>query len=145
MSIHTRTDLERLSRFARKQFPHALMSDTKWRKLFTAVNKSSWRPSLVAVKFIDSDEAEPRCMRWPNSNCFWGPPEWVDTPEFGPIELRSIEWLVIPPAVVTRGAAGLAEPGALQDFTVIEAALGRVGKFPLERTPAGLKITGYCR
>lgn len=143
MSIHTRKDLERLSKFTRKKFHHALMSDTKWRKLFTAVSVSSWRPSLVSVKFVDSDEAEPRYMRWPNLNCFWVPPEWIDTPEFGPIELRSIEWLVIPPAVVTQGAAGLAEPGALQDFTVIETALNRVGKFPLERTPDGLKITGY--
>ena len=144
MSVHTRQDLERLSRFTRKGFSHALMSDTKWRKLFVAVNDSSWQPSLVTVKFVDSDAVDPVYIRWPSLNCFWGPPEWIDTPEFGPIELRSIEWVVIPTAVVTHGVAGLAEPGAPQDFTAIEAALDRVGKFPLVQTPEGLKITGYC-
>lgn len=109
-----------------------------------AVNNSSWQPSLVAVKFVDSDEVEPRYMRRPNLNCLWVPPEWVDTPEFGPIELRSIEWISIPTAVVTHGIAGLADPGAPQDFTVIEAALDQLGKFPLAQSPEGLKITGYC-
>lgn len=143
MSIHTRQDLERLSRFTRQRFSHALMSDIKWRKLFTAVNDSDWLPSLVAIKFVDTNEPERRYMRWPGTNNFWGPPQWVDTPEFGPIELRSIEWLVIPATVVTNNLAGLAERGTPQNFTTIRAALGRVGHFPLEDTPDGLKITGY--
>ncbi len=144
MSIHARQDLDRLSRFTRDRFSHALMSDTKWRKLFAAVNGSGWNASLVEVKLVDSDDAETKYMSWPGLNNFWGPPEWVDTAEFGPIELRSIEWLVIPTAVLTHGHAGLAQPGTLQDFTAIEAALNRVGEFPLEQTQNGLKITGYC-
>ncbi|WHO39937.1 hypothetical protein PMI04_004910 [Sphingobium sp. AP49] len=144
MSIHTRQDLDRLSRFTRERFSHALMSDTKWRKLFVAVNESGWQASLVEVKFVDSDDAETRYMRWPGLNNSWAPPEWIDTAEFGPIELRSIEWLVIPTAVVTHGQAGLAQPGTLQNFTAIEAALNQVGEFPLEQTQNGLKITGYC-
>lgn len=119
------------------------MSDTEWRKLFAAVNDSSWQASLVAVKFVDSDGPEPRYMRWPGSNSFWTPTEWRHTAEFGRIELRSIEWLAIPTAVVTHGQAGLAKPGALQDFAVVEAALERVGQFQLEETPDGLKVTGY--
>ncbi|WP_412103431.1 DUF6678 family protein [Sphingomonas sp. R647] len=143
MSVHTRQDLERLSRFTRQRFSHALMSDIKWRKLFAAVNDSDWQPSLVVIKFVDANEPERRHMRWPGANSFWSPPQWVDTPEFGPIELRSIEWLVIPATVVTCNLAGLAEQGTPQDFTTIRAALGRVGQFPLEDTPDGLKITGY--
>jgi hypothetical protein len=143
MSVHTRQDLERLSRFTRQRFSHAIMSDTKWRKLFTAVDGSDWKPSLVAVKFVGSNEAESTYMRWPGPNSFWGPPQWVDTPEFGPIELRSIEWLLIPSTVVAHGLAGLAEHGTPQDQAAITAALERIGHFPLEDTPEGLKVTGY--
>jgi hypothetical protein len=143
MSVHTRQDLKRLSRFTRQRFSHALMSDTKWRKLFTAVNDSAWQASLVVVKFVGSDNAEPKYMRWPGPNSFWPPSEWIDTVEFGPIELRSIEWLMIPAAVVARRLAELAKPGALQDLAAIESALKRVGQFPLETTPDGLKIIGY--
>lgn len=144
MSVHTRQDLERVSRFSRRRFSHALMSDTKWQKLFAAVNDSDWHPSLVTVKFVDTDEPEPRPMRWPGPNNFWGPPQWVDTAEFGPIELRSIEWLVIPATVLTPpGTTGLAASGMLQNFTAIKAALLRVGQFPLEDMPDGLKVVGY--
>ncbi len=143
MSVHTRQDLERLSRFTRQQFSHALMSDTKWRKLFTAIYNSDWQPSLVAWKFVDVAEPEPIYMRWPGPNSFWGPPQWVDTAKFGPIELRSIEWLMIPDTVVTPGQAGLAAQGISQDFAAIKIALERVGQFPIDDVPGGLKITGY--
>ncbi len=130
----------------RRRFSHALMSDTKWWKLFDAVSESDWQPSLVNVSFVDClrDLSEPTLMSWPNSDRFWGPPPWVDTPEFGPIELRSIEWLLIPPVVVTgpylmdRERAGLP-----QNFVAIQQALSRVGQFPLEETSEGLRIIGY--
>lgn len=144
MSVHTRQDLEKLSRFTRERFSHALMSDTKWRKLFATVASSNWHPSLVMVKFVDSDEPEPSFMRWPGPNSFWGPPQWVDT-EFGPIELRSIEWLMIPAVVLARSSlTGFAPTGVPQNLAAIKAALSRVGEFPLVDTPDGLKITGYC-
>lgn len=144
MSVHTRQDLERLSRFTRQRFSHSLMSDTKWRKLFAAVYESNWHPSLVAVKFVGSDEAVSTYMRWLGPDNFWGPRQWVDTAEFGPVELRSIEWLMVPIAVVTSGEVGLAQRGTPQDLAAIKAALKPVGQFPLEDTPEGLKIIGYC-
>lgn len=121
------------------------MSDTKWRKLFDAVNGSDWRPSQVVVKFVGSDEPEDSLMRWPNERNFWGPPQWVDTAEYGgPIELRSIEWLMIPAVVTTRSyRKDIPSSGAPQDFAAIRAALAKVGQFPLEESPEGLKIIGY--
>jgi len=122
------------------------MSDAKWHKLFVAVNESGWQPSLVTIKFVDSDEPEPRLMRWPGPNSFWGPPQWVDTPEFGPIELRSIEWLMIPAAVIEpTNVLKPGQPGSPQDLTEIRSALSRVGQFPMEETSEGLKVIGYSQ
>ncbi len=143
MSTHTRQDLERLSRFTRQRYSQAHMSDTKWRKFFAAVNGSDWFPSLVRVKFVDTDDTEPQLMRLPTENNFWGPPQWVDTAEFGPVELRSIEWLTIPTTVVARSGTKDASSGMPQDFAAIQSALSQVGQFPLEDTPEGLRIIGY--
>jgi hypothetical protein len=132
MSVHTRQDLERLSRFTRQRYSRALMSDIKWRKFFAAVNGSGWHPSFVEV------------MRFPNQDNFWGPPQWVDTSEFGPIELRSIEWLMIPAIVADRSnLGGASSSGVPQDLEAIRTALSQAGQFPLEDVPEGLRIVGY--
>lgn len=145
MSVHGREDLERLSRFTRRKFGRALMSDTKWHKLFAAVEASDWIPSRVLVKFVDVEEPSDRTMRWPSQNAFWGPPQWIDTPEFGPIELRAIEWLVIPAFVVYgHSVSEIASATEPQDVEVIRSALSQVGQFPLEDVPEGLKVVGYA-
>ncbi len=144
MTVHTRQDLERLSRSTRQRFSHALMSDTKWHKLFAVVHESDWHPSLVTIKFVESDAATPRLMRWPQPHSFWGPPQWVDTAEFGPVELRSIEWLTIPAIVMApAGYRGFPAAGLPQDLAAIRTALSKVGQFPLEDTAEGLRIIGY--
>lgn len=145
MTVHKREDLERISRFTRRRYSHALMSDTKWRKLFDAVNGSGWHPSRVVIKFVDTDEPEDQLWTWPGEHSFWGPRQWVDSTEFGgPIELRSIEWLIIPATVVPPFRAhAAAAPMQPQDFTAIKSALSKVGQFPIEETPEGLKIIGY--
>jgi hypothetical protein len=144
MSVHTRQDLERLSRFTRQRYSRALMSDIKWRKFFAAVNGSGWHPSFVEVKFVGSGEPETRLMRFPNQDNFWGPPQWVDTSEFGPIELRSIEWLMIPAIVADRSnLGGASSSGVPQDLEAIRTALSQAGQFPLEDVPEGLRIVGY--
>jgi hypothetical protein len=144
MTVHTREDLERISRFTRRWYSYAAMSDTKWRKLFVAVNESGWLRSGVIVKFVGSDEPESEPMGWPDQRAFWGPPQWIDTPHFGgPIELRAIEWLLIPRIVLGASCFQTPSVGMLQDFAAIKTALANVGQFPLEETPEGLKIIGY--
>lgn len=120
------------------------MSDTKWRKLFLAVNGSGWHPSFVEVKFVGSDAPETRLVRFPNQKNLWCPPQWVDTSEFGPIELRSIEWLTITAIVAERSNMEAASSsGVPQDLEAIRTALSQVGQFPLEDVPEGLRVVGY--
>lgn len=83
------TPCRRTLRLARALFAHAFMSDTKWRKMIVAVRDGNDNIDRMTVKFIDV--SEPRYMRFPPSlQC---PRPYMDTIEFGPVTLRSIEWV----------------------------------------------------
>lgn len=75
---------------------------------------------MLIVKFIDVDE--PRAMQFP-PNLEGVPHAYMDTIEFGPVELRAIEWLTLPADV--------------------EPLVRSIGQFPIEATPDGTRIVGY--
>ena len=73
----------------------------------------------MTIKFINVDD--PKAMRFPPGlRCPWA---YMDTIEYGPTELRSIEWMELPQDVST--------------------ALGLIGQFPIELTEKGTRIVGY--
>lgn len=116
MAVH---DPQKEGRLARELFETGLMSDTKWRKLFAAIEGSSLVVSSMIVKFIDV--SEPAILEFPPSlRC---PRPYMDTIEYGPVELRAIEWL---------------------EFSAdIEEIADNLGLYPLERQGAGTRIIGY--
>jgi hypothetical protein len=73
---------------ARALFSQAFMSDSKWRKLFEIVRNKVQGIDGMLVKFIDV--VEPRYMKLPSLRC---PHAYMDSTEFGPVALRSIEWV----------------------------------------------------
>lgn len=95
------------------------MSDTKWRKLISAVGASDLSIRDVVVKFVDVEE--PRRIRFPPSLATHD--AYMDTIEFGPVELRAIEWMDLP--------------------VEVEALLNALGRFPVEHAGTGLRIVGY--
>ncbi|MGK9169809.1 hypothetical protein KXR53_26080 [Inquilinus limosus] len=108
-----------VGRLARARFSVALMSDSKWRKLLAAVRDGRDDINHVMVKFIDVDE--PRRMRFPLSlSC---PRAYADTIEFGPVELRAIEWI--------------------EFATDLTSLLDPIGRFPLELRDGQTRIIGY--
>ncbi|WP_379553097.1 DUF6678 family protein [Qipengyuania sp. DGS5-3] len=110
-------DHKKEGKLARENFRSAFMSDTKWRKLFNAIEGQDIQQ--MNVKFIDVPE--PRTMNFPPwLDCHYA---YMDSIEFGPVELRSIEWLELP--------------------MDIEPLVSSLGKFPLERTETGTRIIGY--
>jgi len=110
---------QREGRLARERFSAALMSDTKWRKLIEAVAAAHPTQVLAGVKFIYVAEA--KTINFPPSlDC---PLAFMDTIEFGPVELRAIEWLDLP-----------------LDLADVLAPLGH---FPIESTAAGTRVRGY--
>jgi hypothetical protein len=117
MTVHDPSEISRLSR---ERFSSALMSDTKWRKLLGAVVAAGLPIREMVVKFIDVDE--PRSMDFPP--ILDGVPHaYMDTIEFGPVELRAIEWLTLP-----------ADVGPI---------VRPLGQFPVEAVDGGTRVVGY--
>ena len=72
-------------------------------------------------------------------------PPWafVDTIEFGPVELCAIEWLEIPAVAVYPRSNKVPAARELQDVEAAEALINELGQYPLEKTETGLRIIGY--
>jgi hypothetical protein len=106
-------------RLAGSRYSAAFMSDTKWRKALTAIQQSDLCINKMTVKFIDADD--PRTMRFPPSlGC---PRAYIDTIEFGPTALRSIEWM---------------------EFQAdLEPILRTIGRFQMEVSTGRTRIVGY--
>ena len=115
----TAPDLAAASALARRKFGVALMSDTKWRKLFKVL--AELPPGQMLVKFIDV--GEPRPMRYPTLLSLACPHGYIDTAEYGPVELRAIEWIEVD--------------------VDLAPTLAPIGHFPLERTDASTRVIGY--
>lgn len=109
----------KIGRLARERFSCALMSDAKWRKLIMTIGASGLPIHEVAVKFIDVEA--PRRMHFPPS--LTTPHAYMDTIEWGPVELRAIEWL--------------------EFSTDLEGLLSAIGHFPLEQEGGVTRIVGY--
>jgi hypothetical protein len=74
----------------------------------------------------------------------WPPRPWIDTFSFGPIELRSIEWILIPSVFFEEhGSSGVPPREVRQDIEPIRLLLESLGQFPLEVSAEGLRIIGY--
>ena len=106
------------------------MSDTKWRKLFAALDASGL--ALRGIwKFVGRDDAVPGGM----SGGLYPPRPWIDTATFGPVSFRSIEWLWIP-----RRAAWGRKP---QDVDLAAGIISELGRYPIEVNERGLLVRGY--
>jgi hypothetical protein len=150
MTQTTRLDqqLARDGQRIRQSFGASLMSDTKWRKLFAALDRPNLEISQSIVKFIDADNE--RRIRTPTSNSLHPPKPFFDTIEFGPISFRSIEWIEFPsvaeyPQRSPNDTGRISAKRVTQDLAKVEAILDRLGKFPITRTERGLRISGYVR
>lgn len=104
---------------ARAGFSRALMSDTKWRKLITIVRAAREDVHGMTVQFIDAAGAR-QMLFPPDLRCPW---PYIDTFEYGPVELRSIEWMEFD-----------------ADLTDV---LDPIGKFPIELHDGRTRIVGY--
>ncbi len=136
---------QRNRRLMRRAFKASLMSDTKWRKLFLAVEKLDWRLALCRVKWIEGPNI--RLLSTPGSTSLFPPRPFVEAVEFGPFELCSIEWLEFPRVAIQEGNWMGRRDGAVyeQDVERAERALRAVARFPMEQTESGLRGIGHLR
>lgn len=116
------TELRRDKRAAQR-FSSSLMSNTKWRALFGALNKADIDIGPMNVKFTEISG-----VKTIKHLSLQTPYAFADCSEFGPFPLVGIEWL------------------EFHDVAPIRAMLQATGKhFPLEETPTGLRVIGHRR
>jgi hypothetical protein len=143
MTVHKREELLRISRLAKREFSAALMSDTKWRKVFRAWAEVASTEAQMIAKFLDVQE--PHLMRVPRKGALWCPKPYIDSFEFGPVELRALEWLEIPATASWPRQDNLPPRQFVQDLGAFRTALRSLGHFPLVETERGLRVEGYRR
>jgi hypothetical protein len=116
------------------------MSDTKWRKLISALKAT---PSVdhYFLKFIRAAAEDPGFGYLSGS----APHKFIDTFSFGPIYLREIEWIEFPSLVVRRTNGPTPPGGHHQDLAALRRTLDALGQFPMEETSRGLRIIGHVR
>jgi hypothetical protein len=135
-----RDDLKSDTRRVREKTRASLMSDTKWRKLLGMLDGSGLELRQCVIKFVDVD-AE-KTMRRPAH--LYPPRPWIDTAEFGPISLRSIEWMLFPCVAEFRDTGRTIPATHLpQDVEKAAELIAALGRYPVELTERGLTITGY--
>jgi hypothetical protein len=140
MSTHDREELQRVGRVIQARARASLMSDTKWRKVLAELNKPERQLKYCVVKFIEVSEEKK--IYFPTY--LYPPRPWVDTFGFGPIPLRSIEWMLIPHiAKYKRGNAHVPDGEVEQDVESIADAISRLGKYPTSISSHGLLIIGH--
>jgi hypothetical protein len=140
MAVHDRAELEREGRVVRRETRASLMSDTKWRKVL-AVLKA--HPELGVqqyfVKFVG--EAEEREVGWVG---LYPPRPWIDTFAFGPVPLRSIEWMLFPRLAVLRNVdRTIPAKTQPQQVEILAELIAGLGKLPIEWIDRGLLVRGY--
>jgi hypothetical protein len=129
-TVLTPMERDRIEATIRETCSASLMSDTKWRKMFAAVAAI---PSIKTY-YLKSLRGAAE-VRGFGAFGLQAPHEFVDTPSFGPIYLREIEWIEFPRV----------EQSAHQDIDGLQRALEAAGEFPIEETARGLRIIGHVR
>lgn len=140
MAVHDRAELDSEGRRVRRSTNGSLMSDTKWRKVFAAIKVN---PELelrqCIFKFVEYPEE-----RLGNPGAELSVPRsWADTSSFGPIPLRSIEWILFPRVAKYQSDPTIPARLVNQDVDRAMRILGDLGQMPLEMTERGLLIRGY--
>jgi len=135
MTTHGRDELLRDDKIVLRQSRAALMSDTKWRKLIGALDRPDLRLTQCVWKIIGRDDEVTGHL--PKGASLYLSRPWIDTLDFGPMSLRSIEWLLLP---------SFSEPGhRRQDIEAAEQIISALGHYPLETEPRGVRVLGYLR
>jgi hypothetical protein len=139
-TVPDREELRRESMLVRANTRASLMSDTKWRKLLSAMDDAELELRRCVVKFVGNPNEQ--VMTRPGGLYLAHP--WVDTFRFGPIPLRSIEWLLFPRVAEIRDVdRTIPSRYVTQHVDAAARIIEGLGKYPVELSDRGLLITGY--
>jgi len=108
--VNLQAERERTRRLVKRTSPASLLSDTKWRKIFAALKAPELGLEAVRVKFLGVEGEHPLTLKGVGLH---PPRPFIDSLQFGPFDLISIEWLWIPARHSVLALQMLAEIGQL--------------------------------
>ncbi|WP_137930240.1 DUF6678 family protein [Mesorhizobium comanense] len=126
---------------ATQNYAASLMSNTKWRTLFEALESSGVDVKGIAVKFVGDDK------EWsPVFPDLYPPRSYVDLWPLNVYPLVEIEWIEFRRVVVVARPDNVPPALLSQDVDAIHAVLDATGKrFPIEVTDQGLRVVGHLK
>lgn len=134
-------ELNRDRRETVRSYSSSLMSNAKWRAVFSVLRSDHLGIRQIITKFIGSDETKVMGLPWLSA-----PHAFVDSLEFGPLPLIGIEWIEVPAMAVFQRGNGLPAEVQPQDTAAVRLALNALGRqFPLADTATGLRVIGHVR
>ncbi|WP_233095561.1 hypothetical protein [Shewanella putrefaciens] len=126
----------------RKKYSSALMSNHKWRKLFTVMAEHGSELSGIEYRFTDTENI--LYGHAPSLQQVWE--SAIDDPvegAGGPVEYKHIESILIPYAYSYRAYENAPLQKRSLNIDAFLAALEKVGSFPITETESGIVFHGY--
>jgi len=126
---------------AKQNYSTSLMSNTKWRALFKALEASNVDIKGIAVKFIgDANEASPV---YPS---LYPPYAYISLWPLNIYPLVEIEWIEFRRVVVKKRPDSVPPELIPQDVDAIRTVIDATGKrFPIEVTEQGFRVIGHLK
>ena len=123
----------------KKKYSSALMSNHKWRKLFTVMAEHGSDFSGIEYHFTDTDNVF--YGHAPSVQQIWE--SAIDDPVEGvggSVEYKHIEYILIPNVYSYRAYKNAPLTERLLNIQVFLAALEKVGSFPITKTEKGVLV-----
>jgi hypothetical protein len=124
-----------------KKYSVSCMSNSKWRKFFASVHEGSLELSHCTWKLVNSEKAVKGFL--PDADML-GEDYVGDCGALnGPIEFKTIEWILIPEKHGHRPYQNSPIKYSTQDIKSVEDKINSAGNFEYEVIPDGIKVFGY--
>ena len=131
---------QKLDKTISSNYQYSFMSNTKWKKLFSALDIPELIFDQIILKKVNTDM--PYRTWVPQKDDLED--KWVSEGENEySYFYKEIEWIEIPKIVKPYGYENIPFKHYIQDIELIKNILEEIGKFEIEITDIGFKIFGY--
>lgn len=129
----------KLDRLIAQLFSCSYMSNSKWRRAFSALASPSLRLRQLVWKFVGRELAVRGAV--PDAGCL--SEMYVRDVGFSAFPYKEIEWIDVPLMSIPRGSESIPFKHHRQDAEGARRSLEAVGKFEMVLLPDGLRVYGY--
>ena len=130
---------KKVDRLIKTQFSHAFMSNAKWRKFFTLLDRPELNITQAVWKLVGKD-TEIRGWFTKKDEL---QEDRIDDHGAGPSFYKEIEWVEIVAVGIPLGCEGIPAKYWTQDIAGARSLLMESGMWEIEETERGIRIYGF--